>query len=132
MPLHLNGGVLGHANYMEKIQLTKREYLGEGYIFEFVNNLTKERLIVPCTKEDYISITENSDNNPVMEGYTFIGGCGGTIKVDTQNSTLGAYDYTQIADSYRVGIRNKEVAITDINNNEIDSALWEECNKIFI
>lgn len=117
---------------MNKILLTKREYLGEGYIFEFINNETQERIIVPCTKEEYEDIQQSADKNPVMEGYTFLGGSGGTIKVDTENSTLGANDYTQIGDTYRVGLRNLEIQLTDIIDDQIETELWEESNKILI
>lgn len=118
--------------YNMKTTLTKREYLGEGYIFEFKNNETGEHIIIPCTKEEYEAIQQSADNNPTKDGYTFIGGCGGTIKVDTENSTLGANDYTQIGNSYRVGLRNLEVQLEDIVNDEIETSLWEESNRILI
>jgi hypothetical protein len=115
---------------MDKIKLTKREYLGEGYIFEWKNLETGEILIKPCTKEEYIKITKSADNNPIKDGYMFLGGTGGIIKVDTENSTLGADDYTQINDKYIVGLRNKEVELTDITNNEINYDLWYKSNNL--
>lgn len=115
---------------MDKIKLIKREYLGEGYIFEWKNLKTGDILIESCTKEQYIKITESSENNPSKEGYVFLGGTGGTLKVDTENSTLGANDYTQINGKYIVGMRCKEVELTDITNNEIDSDLWYKANNL--
>lgn len=115
---------------MTSIKLIKREYLGEGYIFEWKNLETGEILIEPCTKEDYVKITENSENNPFKDSYVFLGGTGGTIKVDTENSTLGAYDYTQVNDKYIVGLRCKEVDLTDITNDEIDYVLWYKANNL--
>lgn len=113
-------------------KLTKRNYLGEGYIFEFKNNETGEHLIVPCLKEEYESIQQSADNNPTKEGYTFLGGCGGTIKVDTENSTLGSLDYTEINNVYRVGLRNLEVSKDQIIDDNIEDLLLEECNRILI
>lgn len=115
---------------MEKIKLTKREYIGEGYIFEWKNIETGDILIEPCTKEEYIKLTQSAENNPSKEGYTFLGGTGGTIKVDTENSTLEAYDYTQINDKYIVGLRCKEVELTDITNDEIDYDVWYKANNL--
>jgi len=115
---------------MEKIKLTKREYLGEGYIFEYKNIETGEYLVGPCTKEEYEAITVSADNNPHKEGYLFLGGTGGTHKVDTENSTLGSHDYFELNGKYIVGTRNKEVDLTDIVNDEIEYDLWYKSNNL--
>lgn len=115
---------------MEKIKLTKREHMGEGYIFEWKNTETGEILIEPCTKEGYLKITQSSKNNPTKKGYVFLGGTGGTLKVDTENSTLGAYDYTQVNDKYIIGLRCKEVDLADVANDEIDYDLWYKANNL--
>lgn len=117
---------------METIKLDKREYLGEGYIFEWKNLQTGDILIEPCEKEEYVKITQSSENNPTKEGYTFLGGTGGTIKVDTENSTLGAYDYIELNGKYIVGLRCKEVELTDIIEDEIDSGLWYKANNLIL
>ena len=117
---------------MDKIKLTKREYLGEGYIFEFRNKNTGSRIIIPCTKEEYQNLAKGVEYNPELENYTFVGGAGGTIKVDTENSTLGSLDYTDIGDSYLVGLRCFEVSKDKIVDNYIDADLHKEANTVLI
>lgn len=63
---------------MNKILLTKREYLGEGYVFVYTDIKTGNVETRECTKEEY----EKGDA-PFIENYTYTGGYGGFIKVDT-------------------------------------------------
>lgn len=87
---------------MEKIKLTKRNYLGEGYVNIFQNLTTGEKTIIPTTKEFYESIPNlTEDQLPKMEGCVWYAE-GGTIAVDTPNSKLGDKEYCEYQGGYRV------------------------------
>lgn len=119
------------ANLLKTMKrLTPRAYLGDGYIFEFRNNTTGEYLIESCTQAEYEAITVSALNNPVKAGWTFLGGAGGTIKVDTPNSTLGEDDYTDIGTEYAVGTRNLKVQKDEIILDEIDKYTHFRANNL--
>ena len=82
-----------------EIQLTKREYLGEGYVHQFKNIATGEVILVPCTLEEYNSL---STNRPSLEGHIWQGSTGGTYKVDTPNTVLGLNEYCDLPDGKQV------------------------------
>jgi len=101
---------------MDKITLTKKEYLGEGYIHIFENQ-NGERVNIPCDKEDYDNL---ETSKPTLEGYTWLSSAGGTVKVDTDDTVLAVGQYTQIADKYVVcestefGVMNKEYTLEEL------------------
>jgi len=82
------------------MELTKRTYLGEGYLHRFKNNITGEEIYEECTKEQYeaLGVKGGWKNNPVKDGWTWIGSCGGTIKVDTPDTVLGINEYCELPD----------------------------------
>lgn len=79
------------------MKLTKREYLGEGYIHHFIHNETGEHLYVPCTQEEYerLGLPNGSQFNPKQKGYTWVDSAGRTIKVDTPDTMLHEGDYCE-------------------------------------
>ena len=72
---------------MEKIKLTKREYVGEGYNLTYKNFQTDNLETFDCTKEEYEEVADK-------EGYTFISGNGGFIKVDSETGILSDREFT--------------------------------------
>lgn len=79
-------------------QLTKREYLGEGYVHVFMNDKTGDIVNIPCTEQEYhrLGEAEGTQFNPTLEGHTWLNSQGGTLKVDTPDTTLGENEYCDI------------------------------------
>jgi len=73
-------------------QLTKRQYLGEGYVHIFADEKGNE-VVVPCTKDEYEALALPNPTNPTLKGHTWKCSGGGTIKVDTPNTMLGEDEY---------------------------------------
>lgn len=74
---------------MEKILLTKREYLGEGYCHIFRNIATEEQKMTLITKEEYERLggLDGSNYNPSPEeGWQYIMSYGGFPILNTQDS----------------------------------------------
>lgn len=74
-------------------QLTKREYLGEGYLHFFIHDKTQEWVVVECTQEEYEALGKANPKNPTLEECTWHHSAGGTIKVDTKDTLLGEDEY---------------------------------------
>lgn len=119
---------------MAKIKLTKRKYLGEGYIHSFKNDVTGKMLFVPITKVEYERLGEKGGAkfNPTLEGHTWIESMGGTYKVDTENTILGDGDYTEVNDEFVVNMKDsrgieltKKVKKDMVVNDEIEKTLWQ-------
>lgn len=98
----VNGDVWHRGNMI--VELTKKEYLGEGYIHQFRNDKTGEIVTVPCSEEEYSALSGHNGhlNNPTMEDHTWIGSCGGTVKVDSKTSLLGENEYCEFKGKYFV------------------------------
>ena len=81
-----------------EIQLTKRQYLGEGYFHQFKNNLNGNIVYEECTRDDYLSlgVKDGWKNNPTRSGLTWLGSVGGTVKVNTKSTFLGLNEYTEL------------------------------------
>lgn len=110
-------------------QLTKRKYLGEGYVHVFKNDKTGAFVNVPCTKEEYeaLGLPGGNKNNPTKAGHTWQCSCGGTVKVDTPDSLLGFNEYCDYKDGYFVQavdsdgkLKGFEVGKEDIVNGAIE------------
>lgn len=74
---------------MEKITLTKREYIGEGYCHIFTNQVTKEEKMVLISKEEYERMggLDGYTYNPIPEeGWQYNMSYGGFPLLDTQDS----------------------------------------------
>lgn len=117
---------------MEKIKLTKREYLGEGYIHIFEHVETGERMYTSFDKETYLKmIGENgSDFNPeTPAGYKWTGSMGGTIKVDSPTTLLADKEYTILEDKFLVAHKNEfdAVSISELTKVEFDNT-YESIN----
>jgi hypothetical protein len=83
-----------------KTQLTKREYLGKGYRFNFKHNETGELASETCDENLYNSLAEGFI--PTKEGYVFIGADGGYILVDSQTNELIEGEFTILDETYYV------------------------------
>lgn len=70
-----------------KTQLTKREYLGEGYNLIYKNLETNQLEVFDCTKEEYEEVAPK-------EGYVFVEGNGGFLKVDSETGMLSDREFT--------------------------------------
>lgn len=113
---------------MAKRKLTKREYLGEGYIHVFFHDKTGERLIIPCTQQEYERMGEvgGAQYNPVLEGYTWSHSEGGTYKVDTPDTILGDDEYCIVEDKKIVNlggdvewnVKHQKVTLDAIDNDD--------------
>lgn len=112
-------------------KLTKRNYLGVGYVHKFVNDTTQEEVFVPCTQAEYDSLSETQ---PSLEGHTWACSGGGTIKVDTSNSLLGDGEYTILPGNIAqiniggMSVLKKEQTLpgTDVVNDQLEE------NKIIV
>lgn len=99
---------------MEKKYLTKREYLETGYVNNFINEKGEIQSIF-CTKEDF-----ESNDLPILLGYTFLNAQGGVLKVDT--GLLKPNEYTMVDGKYFVCTSNeygesiKEYSEEEFNN----------------
>jgi len=107
------------------IKLTKRKYLGEGYVHFFENIETGEVKTTPCTKEEYERMggVDGTQYNPVPEeGWKWNVSCGGTVKVDTPSTLLGDGDYTEIGEKVLIfSIDNKKnVVYKEMNKREFE------------
>lgn len=129
--MDLSGYSLG---IMDKIKLTKKNYLGEGYLHRFKNNDTGEEIFEECTKEEYERLGKagGSQFNPVKAGWTWIGSCGGTVKVDNADSVLKKNEYCELPNGTVALNVNKGIITLDkaeIINDEVDSLITKQPEK---
>jgi len=108
------------------IKLTKREYLGEGYVHFFENIETGEVKTTPCTKEEYERMggADGAQYNPVPEeGWKWTVSCGGTVKVDTPSTLLGDDDYTEIGEKVLLFSKDakKNVVYKEMEKGEFEA-----------
>lgn len=123
---------------MATIQLTKRNYLGVGYVHIFKHDKTGEETVVPCTQEEYEALALPNAINPTLEGHTWVHSAGGTIKVDSPTTLLGENEYCDFEGGHAVikkdtsGIpRLSKLAVGKITADTIDTAeLIAEDNTI--
>lgn len=116
-----------------KIKLTKREYLGEGYVHYFENDDTGEIVTEECTKQQYDNLSKNKPVNPQMDGHTWQQSVGGTIKVDTPSSLLGLNEYADLGEKLAVvdergdykKITKEKVVEDEIEDEELKTAKWQ-------
>lgn len=114
--------------------LTKRQYLGEGYIHIFRNRLTQEEVVRPCTEEEYQSMLgkDGHNFNPASErGLEWVCSAGGTIKVDTPSSLLGEDEYCEIGEEAVVWLSSRKieekqlrVPLSEIKSDIIDETKY--------
>jgi len=78
--------------------LVKRTYTGVGYIHMFKNTTTGVITNVPCTQQEYASLGQTGGNQfiPTLAGNVWIGAGGGTISVNTTDTTLAENDYCDL------------------------------------
>lgn len=104
-----------------KTQLTKREYLGEGYNLIYKNLETNQLEVFDCTKEEYEEVAPK-------EGYVFVEGNGGFIKVDSNTGMLSDKEFTSIGEEYYVCLLGSLgiPTITGISEEEFNSKyIWQ-------
>lgn len=90
---------------MEKIKLTKREYLGEGYCYHFYNSVTKETENVQISKEAYeaLGLPNGSLLNPISTDVRkYIGSSGGFPLLNTLDGVGRENDCYQLNDKWYV------------------------------
>lgn len=109
-----------------RIQLTKRNYLGEGYLHLFRNDATGAQVIVSTDKEQYekMGLPGGEKFNPVLPGHTWECSLGGTLKVDSPTGFLGENEYTVRNGKAVVSLKDargdkREFDIPEVINDEI-------------
>lgn len=119
---------------MAEKKLTKREYLGIGYIHQFRKNDTGETLLVQCTEEEYNKLgqKDGSKFNPVQPGYTWECSFGGTYKVDTPSTLLGEDEYCIVGEDAVIILsgkpvfeRMKVVSKNEVIDDRIETDIWQ-------
>src|SRR3990167_6290896 len=109
---------------MEKIQLTKKQYLGKGYLHRFRNNLTGELVWVECSQEEYERMGRKGGHqfNPTLLGHTWLFSTGETIKVDNPDTVLGNNEYCEMPDKAMVKFNNRfhSTSKDKIVNDKVD------------
>ena len=112
---------------MAQIQLTKRNYLGVGYVHIFTNNKTGDDVGVECTQEEYAALSLPNAVNPTLEGHTWSHSAGGTIKVDSPTTLLGENEYCDFEGGHVVVTKTgsdfnlKRVSVGKVTGDVIDS-----------
>ena len=102
---------------MEKIKLTKREYIGTSYVNNFVNEQGETKSIF-CTKEEYFN-----PDVPSLIGYRFLNAQGGVIQVDT--GLLKENEYTIVDGKYFVCTSNEYGNATKEYSEEEFNSIWQ-------
>lgn len=116
---------------MALVKLTKKEYLGKGYVHIFQNNTTQEILYVPTTAEQYTSMGGKDGylNNPTMAGHTWLCSSGETVKVDNPDETLHQGEYTKMGEEvFGVSPQGKFFKTTPDKvslDEKIDDTVWQ-------
>jgi len=95
---------------MAKIKLTKKNYLGRGYVHAFKNDTTGDIKWVPCTKNEYERMGEKdgSKYNPVLEGYSWQCSYGGSVMVDNPDTVLGEDEYVEVDNEVIIKLKDQE------------------------
>lgn len=113
---------------MEKGKLTKREYLGEGYVHEFLNTLTGRKEHDPITKEAYEALGKKDGwmLNPIStEERQYLCSFGGQPKLDTKDTMGSLNDCYQKDDKWFV------YEIKQITPSQSGLCIVEYTNKEF-
>jgi len=111
--------------------LTKKQYLGVGYIHQFVDNTTGETKYVPCSQADYEAVINFKTNvTATLQGCTFVSSSGGVIMVDNPDTVLKEDEYCDYNGGYYVFTRDVRgilvgvnVLLTDVTNDQIDPSI---------
>lgn len=96
---------------MEKIKLTKKEYLGKGYFYTFKKKDEEKFFIEYCSEEDYNKLSLPNAVNPTLEGCDFVSASGGSVKVDTPTGVLDENEYCEVDGKYAVCINTKKFGL---------------------
>lgn len=97
-------------NLVNPIKLTKKEYLGVGYVHRFQDNITGEIINIPCSKQEYESMggVDGYKNNPTKDGFTWLCSWGETIMCDNEDTVLKENEYCDIGDKYFVVLKDEK------------------------
>lgn len=115
---------------MEKIKLTKREYIGEGYYHQFEKPDTKEIQLIETTKDQYEKMGgENGKNyNPTPpEGWIHVFSFGGSLKVEGGDNFMQENEFCIKDGRYYVIQKNQfgELYVNDYSEEEFNSKfIW--------
>lgn len=112
-------------------RLTRKQYLGVGYIHQFVDDNTGEIKYLPCNKTEYDDVNNfKSDVTPTLSGCTFVSSSGGVITVDNPDSILKEDEYCAYNGGYYVFTKDDRgilvgvnVRLTDIVDDTIDETI---------
>lgn len=112
-------------------QLTKREYLGEGYHHQFINDKTGMHVYVQCTKEEYFELGQKNIK-PTLKDFVWVASTGGTYKVDTSDGRLGENEYCEISTDVVVRLGGvdsakawQKIPRQSIEENKIIEQVWQ-------
>lgn len=120
---------------MDKTKLTKKEYLGQGFYYNFKNLKTGLYTIDSCTEEEYNALALPDAVNPTMGGHVFESASGYLIKVNNDDEQLHENEYCDFEDGYFVVWRDdvgrilgKKFSKDVIVENQIETkllTLWQ-------
>jgi len=109
------------------MRLTKKQYMGVGYVHAFINDETGEVKYIPCSELDYTRLGEKDGHrlNPILEGFTWHHSEGGTISCDNPDTVLRENEYVDYEDGYfamfkdEKGRYGQKLSLSEIVNNEV-------------
>lgn len=117
---------------MEKIKLTKREYLGDGYAYVFRNLKSKEEKVVFCSKEDYekMSGVDGHLYNPIPEDdYEYVMSYGGFPLLNTEDSignNLDGFIKDGTYNVFEIDEKSKQLNLVQYSEEEFNSKyIWQ-------
>lgn len=110
-------------------KLIKKQYLGVGYVHQFVDTTTGETKYLPCSQEDYDNLADKN-NTPVLDNCTWVSSSGGTMMVDNPDTVLKEDEYCEYNNGYYVFTKDTRgiaiginVKLTDIINDMIEESI---------
>lgn len=103
-------------------KLTKKTYLGKGYIHVFKKKEDGKEIVVPCTQEDYDALSLPNAPQPVLTGYEWSHSAGGTIKVDTPTTILSDGEYAEVEGECITNIQEDgKIKIVKFQESELEN-----------
>lgn len=117
---------------MDKIQVTKQEYLGEGYAHVFRNKKTGKQKMRLCSKEQYENLGKRNGHllNPLREGnWEYVLSCGGFPLLDTvsqQGSELDFFIKDEKYFVYEFDTKYAQLGVIEYTKEDFDKKyIWQ-------
>lgn len=100
-----------------EIDLTQRQYAGEGYLHRFKHNITNKEVFLACTQEQYnlMGSVDGVKHNPSLNGHTWICSYQGTIKVDSETGILNENEYCIVGEKIFVSLKKPDGDVIEID-----------------